>query len=112
MRACLDTMALQQEDILCQMWVTRKDVDKEGVVHIFCKALWFRENIDLGYCLGSPEAIGTWPAAGEELYKAARELLKESNHHLQGKLQVWNVTQELEDLDSWRASQVLCTIDQ
>ena len=111
-RACLDTVALQQEDILRQMWVPREKVDKEGLVLVFRKGLLFRENIDLEYSLGSLEATGTWPAAGGQFYRAARELLKESKHHLHAKLQVWNITQDLEDLDQFRVSQVLCTIDQ
>ena len=93
------------------MWVAREKVDKVAVVHVFRKVLLFRENIDLGYCFGSVESTGVWPAAAGRLFDAAKELLKESDHHLHTKLQVWNVTKELEDLDEFRTSQILCTMD-
>ena len=110
-RACLDILNLGQENLFRDMWVIRPKVDKEAVAMIFRNVLLLRENIDLGYVFGSLEATGTWPAAGEDFFLATKELQKESLHHLQSKLQAWNVTDDLEDLDQWRASQVLCTWD-
>ncbi|KAG0569467.1 hypothetical protein KC19_6G092600 [Ceratodon purpureus] len=111
-KACLDMLALDKKSLLRDMWVTREGVDFEAVSNAFRIVLLYRENLDLGYIFGSLEATGTWPAAGHGLFRAAKELLQDSLHHLHGKLQVWNVTDDLEDLDEWKASQVLCTIDQ
>ncbi|KAG0625061.1 hypothetical protein M758_2G024800 [Ceratodon purpureus] len=111
-RACLDMLALDKKSLLRDMWVTRDGVDFEAVSNAFRTVLLYRENLDLGYIFGSLEATGIWPAAGHGLFRAAKELLQDSLHHLHGKLQVWNVTDDLEDLDEWKASQVLCTIDQ
>ena len=111
-RACLDIVALGKEDLLRDMWVTRPGVDEQSVADAFRNILLYRENIDLGYIFGAVEATGVWPAAGVGLFVAAKDLLEDSLHHLHGKLQKWNVSEDLVDLDTLRASQVLCTIDQ
>ena len=94
------------------MWVQRPGVEKAKVANAFRVYLLYRENLDLGYIFGSLEATGIWPAAGDALFKAAKQLHSDSLHHLHGKLQVWNITDDLEDLDTFRPSQILCTADQ
>lgn len=114
LRACLDTVELEQKCLLRDMWVERVGVDKEKVANAFRKVLLYRENLDLGYIFGSLEATGVWPdgSAGDSLFKAAVKLHLDSKAALHGKLQVWNVTVDLEDLDAFKACEILCTIDQ
>lgn len=110
-RACCDTLSLEKEACLRDMWVNREGVDKDGTVASFRNTLLLRENIDLGYVFGSLEATGVWPRGGDELFDAAKVLRRESISACHAKLSKWSVTQDLGDLDDFRASQVLCTFD-
>ncbi|KAG0600520.1 hypothetical protein M758_11G040600 [Ceratodon purpureus] len=111
-RACLDMVRLGQVQVLRDMWVAKDEVvDREAVTASFRKVLLLRENLDLEYCLGSLESTGFWPRGGDEFFKAAKNLLNESMHECRSSISAWNLTADLEDLDDFRASQVLCTFD-
>ena len=110
-KACRDMVATQQEHILRDMWVDRAGVDREAVLTAFRHVLLLRENIELGYCFGSLEALGVWPRAGDDFFRAARGLHRESVSACITKIAAWNVDDNLEELDDFRASQVLCTFD-
>ena len=112
-RACLDIVEQGKEQILREMWVTNPGVDREKVADDFRSMLLLRENIDLEYALGSLEATGQWPAAGETLYDASKEMLVDSMRHMHAKMLDWSITVDLEniDLDFIRPSQVMSAFD-
>ena len=112
-RACVDMINLDQLDVLRDMWVSKaQGTDCDAVCKAFRSVLLLRENLDLEYIFGSLECTGIWPRGGEQLFQAARNLLQESQYSLSAKITAWNLTDDLEDLDDFRASQVLCTFDQ
>ena len=110
-KACRDMVATQQEHVLRDMWVDRPRIEYEAVLTSFRHVLLLRENIELGYCLGSVEALGMWPDTGEAFFRAARALRQQSVAACITKIAAWNVDEDLEELDDFRASQVLCTFD-
>ena len=111
-RACVDMVALDQAGVMRDMWLHREGVDREAVCRSFRTVLLLRENIDLEYCLGSLECIGVWPKAGEDFFESAKAMRRESLTICKSKISAWNLKDNLEDLDDFRASQVLCTFDQ
>ena len=110
-RACMDVLDQGKEEILRDMWVTKAGVDQEKVADRFRQLLLLRENIDLEYAWGSLEATGQWPAAGETLYDAAKEMLVDSMRHMNAKLSDWNIMVDCDDIDYFRPSQVISTFD-
>ncbi|KAG0595178.1 hypothetical protein M758_UG146300 [Ceratodon purpureus] len=110
-RACCDTLRQEKENILQRMRVCREWLDEEGTTAIFRNILLLRENIDLGYVFRSLEATRVWPRGRNELFEALKVLLRESVSACHTKLSYCTVIDDLEDLDDFRASQVLCTFD-
>ncbi|KAG0573280.1 hypothetical protein KC19_VG164600 [Ceratodon purpureus] len=111
-RACLDMVNLDQLDVLRDMWVAKEGgVDTEAVTRAFRSILLLRENMDLEYCFGSLECTGIGARGGEEFFQASKKLLVESQYSCKAKITAWNLNDDLEDLDDFRASQVLCRFE-